>query len=160
MENEAPRKRKGKGLEQARAYAFLLLKYRPRSKQELAERLRRRKFPGELIGQVVGSLEEKGFLDDAAFAKAWIASRAGRFGPRRIRQELRRKGIDTGLIDAGLREMRSCAPEEETIRQIAEEKAGKLKNLDPVTAKRRIYAYFLRRGFSPETVSDVLNRIL
>jgi regulatory protein len=147
-----------KGLEKARNYAFLLLKYRLRSTKELGDRLRLKKFPAEIIEQVVRALEEKGFLDDRAFVKAWIASRASqRFGSRRIRQELRLKGIDPGLIDEGLREMAERFPEDETIRAVAEEKFRKLRDLDPQTAKRRIYAYFLRRGFSPEAVIDIIN---
>jgi regulatory protein len=150
-----------KGLEKARAYAFLLLKYRLRSKRELGERLRRKKFPEQVIEQLIGSLEAKGYLNDSAFTKAWIASRAGqRFGSRRIRQELRLKGVDPALIEEGLREMNEAQPESETIRALAEEKFRKLKDLDPQTAKRRIYAYFLRRGFSPDAVMDIINGLI
>ncbi len=148
-------------LEKAREYAFLLLKYRQRSVRELGDRLRRKKFPEEVIGQVTAFLVEKGFLDDKAFVGAWIASRAGRkFGARRIRQELRLKGIAPGLINEGLREMEGRRPEEETIRAIAEEKLRKMGDIDPQTAKRRIYAYFLRRGFSPDAVTEVLNGLI
>ena len=149
-----------KTLEKARAYAFLLLKYRLRSKKELGERLARKKFPEEMITLVVDSLEAKGFLDDAVFARSWIASRASRkFGGRRIQQELRQKGVDPALIEAGLRELRERSPEAETIRQIAGDKFRRAKGLDPRTAKRRIYAYFLRRGFSPDAVIDILNEM-
>ncbi|MGE5309321.1 MAG: regulatory protein RecX [Deltaproteobacteria bacterium] len=145
-------------LEKARAYAFLLLKYRLRSKKELGDRLRRRKFPEETIEKVVSSLEEKGYLDDTAFAKAWIASRTGqKFGAGRIRRELRFKGVDPDLVEEGLRESEEARPEEQTVREIAEEKFRKLKGLEPKTAKRRIYAYFLRRGFSPDTITDIIN---
>jgi regulatory protein len=147
-----------KGREQARAYAFLLLKYRQRSRKELETRLKLRKFPADVIEEVVDSLAGKGFVDDTAFAKAWIASRAGqRFGQRRIRQELRVKGVAPEVIDQGLRALQEFSPEAETVRVLAEEKFRKLKDLDSQTAKRRIYAYLLRRGFPPETVIDILN---
>jgi regulatory protein len=147
-----------KSPEKAREYAFLLLKFRLRSSRELADRLSRKKFPAGVTRQVVSFLEEKGFLDDKAFTKAWIASRAAkRFGARRIRQELVRKGIAGELIEEGLRELGERRSEEETVREVAGEKFRKLKDVDPRTAKRRIYAYFLRRGFSPETVIDILN---
>ena len=146
-----------KTLEKARQYAFLLLKYRLRSKKELGERLTRKKFPGEIAGQVIKSLEEKGFLDDGAFARAWIASRGRKFGGRRLTQELRQKGISPDLVDEGLRELKERCPEEETVRGIAEEKLRKLKDLDPQTARRRVYAYLIRRGFSPDTVIDTIN---
>lgn len=152
---------KNKGREEALSYAFLLLKYRLRSKQELQDRLARKKFPGEIIEQVITTLEEKGFLNDTVFAKTWISSRTSqRFGARRIRQELRRKGVDPAVIDEGLREMKELSPEDETIRSVAEEKFRKLKDCDPQAAKRRIYAYFIRRGFSPDAVIDILNDLI
>ena len=150
-----------KGLEKAYSAAFLLLKYRPRSVREMADRLRRRKFPPEVIEEVLGSLQAKKFLDDKAFTRAWVDSRAGqRFGERRIRQELRLKGIAPELINESMDELRGRCPEGETIEESAREKLRKLKDLDPQTAKRRLYSYFLRRGFSPETVIDTINRLI
>lgn len=149
-----------KTLEKAREYAFLLLKYRLRSKKELGERLARKKFPAEIACQVIKSLEEKGFLDDSAFARAWIASRARKLGGRRLAQELRQKGIAPDLVDEGLRELKERCPEEETIRRLAGAQLRKSAGLDPRTAKRRIYAYLLRRGFSSDAVSDILNGMI
>lgn len=149
-----------KTLEKARRYAFLLLKYRLRSTKELGERLARKKFPADIAGQVIKSLEEKGFLDDNAFARAWIASRGQKFGGRRITQELRQKGIAPDLVTEGLRELKERCPEEETIRRLAGAKLRKSTGLHPQTAKRRIYAYLLRRGFSPDAVIDTLNEMI
>ncbi|MFA5096766.1 MAG: regulatory protein RecX, partial [Candidatus Omnitrophota bacterium] len=74
--------------EKAREYAFLLLKFRLRSENELVQRLRRKKIPAETIKEVISFLEEKKFIDDNVFARAWLSSRLKRpFGLRRIRQE-------------------------------------------------------------------------
>jgi len=156
------RKVKSDPLEKARNYAFLLLKFRLRSVQELRERLTRKKFPAETVETVLRQLEEKQFLDDRAFTRAWILGRAARrYGPSRIRSELRIKGIAPGMIEEGLRELGEAHPEPDEVKKLAGEKYRKLLDsaCDPRTAKRRLYAYFLRRGFSPDIVNEAIHEL-
>jgi regulatory protein len=76
-------------LEKARAYAFLLLKFRPRSELELSQRLKRKKFSQEIVFKSIAFLKEKKFLDDDCFARNWINSRIKKpLGLRRLRKEL------------------------------------------------------------------------
>jgi regulatory protein len=148
--------------EKARNYAFLLLKFRLRSVKEMRERLSKKKFPADVIETVLGQLQEKQFLDDRVFARGWITSRASRrFGPGRIRSELRVKGIAPEMIEEGLKELAESRPEQDEIRRLAEEKFRKLMDsaCDPRTAKRRLYAYFLRRGFSPDIVNEAIHEL-
>jgi len=48
-------------LEKARAYAFLLLKFRPRSSQEISDRLKQKKYPSSVTKETVEFLKEKKF---------------------------------------------------------------------------------------------------
>ena len=146
-------------LGKARDYAFLLLKFRLRSRKELYERLKRKKFTEEIIKQTLDFLESKGFIDDSNFAKAWIASRIKRpLGLRRLRQELKIKGINEAIIDTKIGEIKNNYNEADVVRKIAEEKFNKLKGVEPRKAKKRIYDYFMRRGFSPDVVIDIINQ--
>lgn len=146
-------------LEKARNYAFLLLKFRLRSERELYQRLKHRKFEEPIIRQTLDFLKKRGFIDDEAFARTWVTSRLKRpLGLRRIRQELRVKGIDDKIIDGQIREIKKDYPEEEIVKQLAKTKLDKMKDLDPRVAKRRVAAYLLRRGFPPETVADVMSQ--
>jgi regulatory protein len=144
----------------ARAYAFLLLKYRQRSEKEISERLRKKKYPEEIIKETLDFLREKKFIDDAVFARVWIRERLARaIGPRRLFQELKLKGIDKQVIENNLGEAKEYYSETETIRGLAERRFNSFKDLDPQAAKRRVYAYLLRRGFSPDAVIDTLNQL-
>lgn len=143
----------------ARSYAFLLLKYRQRSEKEIIDRLKKKKFPEELINETIVFLREKKFIDDLAFSQAWIRERlAHSIGPRRLKQELKSKGISEEIIENNLREAQESYSEAETVRELAASRFNRLKNVEPGAAKRRIYAYLLRRGFSPETVIDTINQ--
>ncbi len=144
----------------ARAYAFLLLKYRQRSEKEIRERLSRKKFSDETIRETIVFLKEKKFIDDNLFARAWLSERLQKaFGPRRLVRELKLKGIEKQVIENNLREVKESYNELEIARELAAGKLNRLRGLDFQIAKRRVYGYLLRRGFSPEIVMDVLNQI-
>jgi regulatory protein len=147
-------------LQKAKNYAFLLLKFRLRSREEIRQRLRKKKFDPQVIEETLAFLEEKKFIDDNYFAKAWIESRLKKpLGIRRLRAELGIKGIAKEIIEARINEAKDNYPEEEIVAQIVREKLEKTKGIEPQKAKQRIYAYLLRRGFSPETVVDTLNQL-
>ena len=146
-----------KPAEKARGYAFLLLKYRLRSEQELVVRMSRKKFPADVIRETISFLKEKKFIDDQAFARSWVESRWHKaIGPRRLRQELRLKGIDTETIEQSLGDLKEGHRQREAIQELIQLRLARLKGLDPQTARRRLYAYLVRRGFSPEEIIDCL----
>jgi len=148
-------------LQKARDYAFLLLKFRLRSEKEIYQRLKRKRFDEEVIKQTLSFLNDRGFIDDNLFAKAWIESRIKKpLGLRRIRQELNLKGIDKEIIDSEIREIKKNYSEPDLVKEIAKVRLAKLKGIEPHSARRRVYAYLLRRGFSPEIVIEALSSTL
>lgn len=151
---------KDRQLRKAKEYAFLLLKFRLRSRRELYTRLKKKKFSEDIINEILSFLEEKDFINDSRFCKEWIASRIKRsLGLKRIRGELRLKGIDPDTIDAYIQEIGPEYSEEDKVIEIVKERFDKLKDIEPLKAKRRIYGYLARRGFPPDLISDAINRI-
>lgn len=147
-------------LQKARDYAFLLLKFRPRSEKELYARLKKKKITEEIIRETLAFLKDKGFIDDQLFAKTWIESRLKRpLGLRRIKEELKLKGIDKEIIESQIHELKKTYTEPDIVIKIAKARLSKLKGIEPQKAKRRVYAYLLRRGFSPEIVIDAINQL-
>ncbi|MEK6728267.1 MAG: regulatory protein RecX [Candidatus Omnitrophota bacterium] len=146
-------------VQKARAYAFLLLKFRLRSEKELYERLRKKKFDEAAIKEVLVFLKERKFIDDNLFAKTWIESRLKKpLGFRRLTQELKLKGIEKEIIDTRIEEVRKGYSEADIVGRLAKMRLKKLKNIDTQKAKMRVYGYLLRRGFSPEIVSDAITK--
>lgn len=151
---------KTSSFEKARDYAFLLLKFRPRSEKELYQRLKKKRFDDGIIRETLAFLKEKGFVNDTNFSRAWIESRLKKpLGLRKIKQELRQKGITKEIIDRQLQDLKKNYFEEEIVRRVAQARMGRLKDIDPRKVKSRIYAYLLRRGFSPDIVIDVINQL-
>jgi regulatory protein len=146
--------------EKAKNYAFLLLKFRLRSEKELFQRLKRKKFEECVIKHTLSFLKDRGFIDDSIFAKAWILERIKKpLGLRRLKQELQIKGVDKGIIDNQIAQIKSSYSEEGVVSELAGRRMDKLRGVDKDKAKKRIYAYLLRRGFSPEVVMEAVKQL-
>jgi len=148
-------------LEKAKAYAFLLLKFRLRSEQEICSRMKQKKFPPEVIGATIDFLKKKKFIDDEAFTRAWMDSRLKRaMGLRRVKNELKLKGVKASVIEQSVAAVKEGYSEDEVVADLIRHKLRALKALDIQKAKQRIYAFLIRRGFSPDVIVDNLNQIL
>jgi regulatory protein len=147
-------------LSRAREYAFLLLKFRQRSCQEIRQRLRKKKFPEEVIKMTVAFLEERRFLDDQEFARAWLSSRLKKpYGLRRIREELRMKGVSGPIIDELMSDGLGDYSEDKIVLMLARKKFAQLKKIEPKKARQRVFAFLLRRGFGPDISVEALNKL-
>ena len=83
--------------------AVALLAMRSRTQQEIADALRKNAYPERTIARVMARLDEAGYINDTDFAEQWAASRTTKgMGARRIRMELRQKGVDSEAIDEAL----------------------------------------------------------
>jgi len=157
--NSQSHRPQGQSPEKAREYAFLLLKFRLRSEKELLQRLKQKGFSEELCRDTVNFLKDREFINDRVFARGWVASRLKRpFGLRRIKQELVQKGLDREVIEDTFSRAREGYDESSIIKMLAEKRFSKLKGVEPLKARQRVYAYLMRRGFSPDLISSVVNK--
>ncbi len=142
----------------ARQAALLLLRYRLRSRAEVAARLRQRGFSPAVIDGVVANLAAEGLLDDVRFARAWAEHRAlGQSGPARARAELRRKGVDPAVIDEAVRQV-FAGQEADLAAALAERHLPRLSGLPAEVRLRRLAGLLRRRGFSGGVITLLLRR--
>jgi len=101
-------------------------------------------FSSEDIEAVIKKLLEKNYLNDKTFANFYVENRFLKKGisERRLREELRKKGIDPALIAEAL-ETSSRDPEAE-IEKIIKKRAKKY------SSPEKLLAYLLRQGFPYE----------
>lgn len=148
-------------MRKARTYAFLLLRYRPRSIAEFKEKLNKHGFGKDVIDEVTEDFKKRGLLDDAKFAKMWIENRINLkpTGKARLKQELKEKGVSEFDVDDAI-SATSGFDESASATELAIKKASQLKGLDEVTIKRRLYGYLQRRGFSFDIVSKAVREAM
>lgn len=131
--------------------ALYLLEHRDHSKKELAEKIARTAASREAAQAAARRMEELGLVDDEAYARrrAKELFTRKRYGPLRVRQELREKGIDSGMIDELLAEYGE-EQQLENLRQVLE---GKYPGWQEDEKQRRRAVNGLQRlGYSYELI--------
>lgn len=133
-----------------------LISMRSRSHWEIEDYLKRKGYDEEVIEQVKIKLEKLGLVDDAAFAKAWVASRMA-VKPRSKRQlyaELSKKHINRELIEEVLTDF-GAEQELEQLRGIIERKRRSHQYQDP----QKLMAYLARQGYSYDLIKQTLDEV-
>ncbi|TME17698.1 MAG: regulatory protein RecX [Chloroflexi bacterium] len=131
-----------------------LLAIRPHSTAELRRKLARRGLAADDVQAALARLRERGYLDDAAYARALVRRRAESRGARAIGAELFAKGIGrevAGVALAGLDREAELEAAERLVRRFGRGLAGN-ELLQSVGPK------LLRRGFAPNLVREACRR--
>lgn len=133
-----------------------ILSMRPYSRAGLLRRLEEKGVDPEDAGYAVQYLAELRLLDDESYARE--VCRAGKskgWGAIRIRQELRRKGVDEETSALVLEDF---SPDEEKLRRFILSRLGGEK--PDRAALRRISDGLYRRGFSWDEINEAINACL
>jgi regulatory protein len=147
----------------AKDAALNLLSFRARSEDELRRRLAGKGFSDEIAGECVAELAQGGLVDDASFAESFLRDRL-RFRPRGsqlLLHELRTRGVNVDVARATLDEVLEQESVSET--QLARHAASKWSRRDSETAlraRRRLYSFLARRGFSPDAIQEVIAEVI
>ena len=126
-------------------------------------RLRRKGNPPEAVATAIERLTDQGLLDDAAFARGYVETRAirGR-GPLRVQRDLGAMGVERSIVDRAIAEAWPVSvPPEELARTLAAKRLKQLGGGLPRQAlRRRLVQYLGRRGFGGSTASKVVGEVL
>ena len=139
---------------QVKAQAAGMIGRRALSKSELQRRLIRGGAAEADAQAAADWLEDIGAVDDPAYAAAVVRDYGRRgYGPARIREELRRRGVPRELWEVALEEL----PDSEDILDDLIRKRCRGDLSDPREVKR-LSDGLLRRGFSWSQVKEALSR--
>lgn len=135
------------------ARALECLARREYSRQELEKKLSRHEQSTDELKNVLDRLEQQKLLSDERAAEQILHVRSRKYGSRRIRCELRMKGISDELIETTLQDF------EQT--EFAAAQAlwcKKFGNVPTTAAERgRQIRYLTGKGFPAEVISRVLS---
>jgi regulatory protein len=106
---------------------------------------------------VIEKLRSLNYINDESFARNWALSKAQNrgYGPRRIEQELRTKGIGQSVIREVIRETLGQYDEMTQARRLLT-KRFRGENFRDRQTQRRAAAFLQRRGYSNRVISDLL----
>ncbi|MDQ3406672.1 MAG: RecX family transcriptional regulator [Chloroflexota bacterium] len=148
--------------------AAVFLAVRPRSVAETRRRLRHHGYPSGLVDSVIERLVALSYLDDEAFARAWVESR-DRSRPRgwlALRLELESKGVERRVVDLviaerdgtdltdGVTETSGAADRLAAERLLERRRASLEREPDLRRRGQKAYALLARNGFEPTTCAE------
>ena len=137
-----------------RARAMRFLARREHSREELRRKLAPNVAEGEDLEALLDDLASRGWLSDARFAEQSIRAKARRFGPRRLAEQLRAKGVGDDAIAAAFR-----AAGEEGASSLDRVWASRFRDLPADERERARQVRFLQgRGFALEDILRFLKQ--
>ncbi|MCU1579339.1 MAG: regulatory protein RecX [Rhodoglobus sp.] len=130
------------------------------SSREMRDYLVGREFDDEAVQEEIERLEGVGLLDDDSLAETLVRTLRDRKGLGRsaLAAELRRRHVDGDAIEEAMGSLEDDELERATA--IAVKRAPQLRSLDSVTAKRRLGAFLMRKGYSGSVISTAVQRAL
>jgi len=143
-------------------YAVKTLARRMRSEAELRRLMKPRVAPepqgDAAIAAVVARLKEHGYLNDAAFAETYARLRQQneKLGQRRVKQDLKQKGVHDALIAETLDARYGQTNEEALAREHLERKRIRKPENEKETA--RIMRRLVAAGFSTGIIYKILRQ--
>jgi regulatory protein len=143
-------------------YGVNSLSRQMRSVADLRRLMTRRVEPGELgaaaVEAALARLHEHGYLDDAAFAETYARLRREneKLGERRVKQDLKQKGIHDELIATTLEARYGATNEEALAREYLERKRLRKPENEKETA--RVMRRMVTAGFSTGVIYKILRQ--
>jgi len=152
--------------EAAKEAALRILARGPRTEREVVDRLIERGYLADAVERAVERLRRVSLLDDRAYLGWFVRAELGRKAQalRLLEAKLARRGMPKTLVaaadeairaDPDLAE-RALDTEEGRAEAAMRELARKVARLAPEARRRRLQSALLRRGFSWDTIRDLV----
>ena len=137
--------------------ALELVARRPHFRRELEQKLVRRDFSAPEVAETLEKLAHAGLVDDAGHARDLAAGSMARkrFGPRRMRAELVRRGVDETVVDEVVSEAFPGIEEELSRARDLAARASSSKRDDPA----RVGRFLDRKGYSKSVILRILDEL-
>ena len=144
----------------AREIVLTQLTAMPRSRSQLADKLREKEVSEDVIDVVLDRMEDIGLVDDEAYAAMLVRSKLASRGlaRRALRQELKRKGINDDVATVALEQVDDDVEREQAL-VLARKKMVTMSRLDEPTQTRRLAGLLARKGYSGELVWSVIRQV-
>lgn len=120
---------------------------------EMRQKMRRWQMDDDAQQEVIDALVDAHFVDDARYCRMYIDDKMkfNKWGPRKIEQGLALKGVPHHTIDEGMAQIPAQAFDD-LLRPLLDAKARSVKAATPYERQRKLMAFAMGRGFTPDTI--------
>lgn len=147
---------------EAKAAAVKLLASRPRTREDLQGRLKRKGLPREAIDEALDDLESAGYVDDEQYARDRVEDllRKSKRGAPALVHALAKDGLGREVAERIVAERLADVDMGQWALEVALERGGHVRGEDDETARRRLYGYLRRRGFADAVALRAIDEAL
>ena len=127
----------------------------------LRRKLQMKRFSAEEAQQALERLISEGYLQDQRYAERFVAAarNSGRYVGYRLRQELRRRGVDAELVEKVLQDAPDDGDDLIRARELIERRyTGFNPQMADDRQRRRIAGFLQRRGYPGDLIRQLLER--
>ena len=144
--------------------AINYLAKRIHSEKELRIKLLQKKHRLEIINEIINDLKEKELINDLKFALIFTEEkiRTRLWGGKKIKSELIKKGINSGIISQVFLEKFPEADLLENAFELASKKIKSLsnKNIEKRKLAQKVYSFLASKGYDYETSREAVEKVL
>lgn len=144
-------------------YLLKLLGRRDHARKELLDKALRKDYSREVILNVLDEIEEKGYIDDAEFARKYAADkyRLNNWGPAKIKAQLFKKGIQRTVAEQSIEEVFKDEDLEETfIHLISKRTRHYQKEQDLLKRKEKVIRYLAGKGYRSSSIYKYVDKLM
>lgn len=147
-----------------RQKAISFLAKRIHSKRELENKLRKKNYEIELIKAVLDELEEKGLIDDKAFANQFSDEKLNRkkWGLQKVKSELFKKGIAVDVIKDVVKIYADAESQQTSANDLVKKKLNLIskRENDQKKVKQKLISFLLSRGFDYDIAREAVREVI
>ncbi|MBN2494286.1 MAG: regulatory protein RecX [Deltaproteobacteria bacterium] len=147
--------------QKAHEKALRLLELRSRTRAELERALRGKGHDADIVEGVLDRLVELGLVDDARFAldRARALGERKGWGPRKLRADLRARGVAEQAVGDALEAAYGEEPIEDVARRVLRRRFGDgiLSEESGPKERARAVRFLVGRGFEAELAREILS---
>ncbi|OON70642.1 regulatory protein RecX [Hymenobacter sp. CRA2] len=135
--------------------------YQERSHREVEDKLRSYGLDEDEAGEIMIRLVREKLLDDERYARSFVRGkyRLKKWGRRRIRLELKQRGLSEYCIKAGMSEI-DGDEYYQNLKELLEKKNALEKESHPQKRRQKLTAYATQKGYEGDLIQDALGEVL
>lgn len=128
-----------------------------RTTKEVAQYLKEKDYPADIIDDVLYRLIDWRLLDDTLYAESYMRTkmREGKYGPRYIKQQLIQKGVATSIAEASQAEYTDEALYRNTEHQV-EKLWHRYRQKSYREQAQKVYQTLVQKGFPSDAIKECL----
>ncbi|MBI1770158.1 MAG: RecX family transcriptional regulator [Bacteroidetes bacterium] len=147
-------------LQEALSKIYRYCAYQERSHREVKGKLFEYGLPSSEVDEILARLITEGFLNEERYAKAFAGGkfRMMKWGKLKIQRELEMEGLTSKCVSRGLAEI-DPKDYSKTLLSLVKKKSIQIVESDPFKKKNKIARFAIGKGYEPELVWELLNKL-